>query len=91
MYENKLVQELVIIATYLNPQIRKPTDTVELKCVVDLVRKSLQRRYSAEINSRKNSEPKTTNTSLFAVMFQPPRGDGGKGDEVDQYLSIGIV
>ncbi|CAM6063710.1 unnamed protein product [Sphagnum tenellum] len=37
-YKSKLVQEPTIIVTYLNSQIPKPTDPVELKLVVDLVR-----------------------------------------------------
>ncbi|CAK9206009.1 unnamed protein product [Sphagnum troendelagicum] len=36
-YKSKLVQEPTIIVTYLNSQIPKPTDPVELKLVVDLV------------------------------------------------------
>lgn len=51
-YESKLVQQPAIIAAYLNLQIPKLTDPVELKPVIDLVRKSLQHRYSAEISFR---------------------------------------
>ncbi len=51
-YKNKLVQEPAIIATYLNPQIPKSTDPAELKLVIDLVRNSLQRRYSADVSFR---------------------------------------
>jgi hypothetical protein len=49
-YKSKRVQEPAIIAAYLNPQIPEPTDPAELKLVVNFVRNSLQRRYSAEVN-----------------------------------------
>ena len=64
---------------------------MELKRVVDLVRKLPQHRYSAEINSRQSIEPIATINSLFAAMFKPQHNDGRKGDEVDQYLLIGII
>jgi len=51
-YKNKLVQEPTIIAAYLNPQIPKSTDLAELKLVVNLIRNSLQCRYSAEVSCR---------------------------------------
>ena len=57
MYENKLVQEPAIIVAYLNPQIPKLTDLVEVTRVVDLVCKSLQHRYSAKISSRQSIKP----------------------------------
>jgi hypothetical protein len=50
-YRNKLVQEPVIIVAYINPKIPKSTDLAELKLVVDLVRNSLQCRYSAKVSS----------------------------------------
>ncbi len=49
-YKGQLVQEPAIIAAYLNPQIPKPTDPVDLIC------NSLQRRYSTEVSSRKSIE-----------------------------------
>jgi len=55
-YKSKLVQEPAIIAVYLNPQIPKPTDPAEHKLVVDLIRNSLQRRYSAEVSSHQSIE-----------------------------------
>jgi hypothetical protein len=55
-YKSKLVQEPAIVAVYLNPQIPKPTDSAELKLIVNLVRNLLQRRYSAEVSSRKSIE-----------------------------------
>jgi hypothetical protein len=90
-YKSKLVQEPAIIATYLNPQIPKPTDPAELKLVVDLVCNSLQRRYSAKVSSRQSIEQEVAGNLLFTAMFQPQREVGGNGDEVDQYLSIGII
>jgi hypothetical protein len=68
-YKSKLVQEPTIIATYLNPQIPKPTDPMELKLVVDFLHNSLQRRYSAEVSSCQSIEQEATSNSLFAVMF----------------------
>lgn len=55
-YEQKLVQELAIIAAYLNPQIPKPTDTSELMVVTEIVRNPLQRRYSDEITRIQSRE-----------------------------------
>ncbi len=40
-YKSKLMQEPVIIATYLKPQIPKLTNPAELKLIVNLVRNSL--------------------------------------------------
>jgi hypothetical protein len=76
---------------YLNSQIPKPTDSAYLKLVVDLVHNSLQRRYSAEVSSRQSIKQEVASNSLFAAMFQPQRGVSGNGNEVDQYLSIGVV
>ncbi|KAH8960164.1 hypothetical protein BDL97_06G117900 [Sphagnum fallax] len=36
-------------------------------------------------------EQEAAGNSLFAVMFQPQHGVGGNGNEVDRYLSIGVV
>jgi len=69
-YKSKLVQEPAIITAYLNPQIPKPTDPAELKFVVDLIRNSLQRRYSAEVSSHQSIEQEAADNSLFAAMFQ---------------------
>jgi hypothetical protein len=55
-YKNKLVQEPAIIAVYMNPQIPKPTDSTELKFVVDLVCNLPQHRYSAEVSFRQSIE-----------------------------------
>jgi hypothetical protein len=64
---------------------------VELKLIVDLVRNSLQCRYSAEVKSRQSIEQEAAGNSLFIAMFQSQHNVGGNGDEVDQYLSIDIV
>ncbi len=70
-YKSKLLQELAIIAAYLNPQIPKPTDPTELKLIIDLVRNSLQRHYSAEVSSRQSIKQEAADNSLFAMMFEP--------------------
>jgi hypothetical protein len=91
-YKNRLlVQEPAIIATYLNPQIPKPTDPTKLKLVVDLICNSLQRRYLAEVSFRQSIEEEAADNSLFITMFQPQCGIGGNGDEVNQYLLIDVV
>jgi hypothetical protein len=43
------------------------------------------------VSSHQNIEQEEANNSLFVAMFQPQRDVGGNGDEVDQYLSIGVV
>ncbi|CAK9235621.1 unnamed protein product [Sphagnum troendelagicum] len=90
-HKSKLVHEPVIIAVYLNLQICKPTDPAKLKLIVDLVRNSLQRHCSAEVSSRQSIEQEAAGNSLFIAMFQLQRDVGGNGNEVDQYLSIGVV
>jgi len=87
-YKSKLVQEPVIIAAYLNPQIPKSIDSTELKLVVDLVCNLLQHHYSVEVSSPQSIEQEAAGNSLFAAMFQLQRGVSGNNDEVDQYLSI---
>ncbi|CAM6017485.1 unnamed protein product [Sphagnum balticum] len=79
------------MVAYLNPQIPKPTDSAELKLVVNFIRNSLQHRYSAEMSSRQSIKQEATGNSLFTAMFQSQRSIGGNGDEVDQYLSIGVI
>ncbi len=68
---------------YLNPQIPKPINPMELKLVVDFVRNSLQRHYSAEVSSRQSIEQEATGNLLFAAMFQLQRNITGNDDEVD--------
>jgi len=55
-YKSKLVQESAIIAVYLNSQIPKLTDPMELKLIIDLVCNSLQHHYSAEVSSHRSIE-----------------------------------
>jgi len=90
-YKSKLVQEPVIIVAYLNPQIPKSTDPAKLKLVVNHVYNSLQHHCSIEVSSRQSIEQKATGNSLFVAMFQLQRDVGGNSDEVDEYLSIGVV
>ena len=82
-YTSKLIQEPAVIAAFLSPQVSKPTDPVEHKCVVDFVRSTLQRRYSAEFNSSLINETESKSSSLFASMFKPVRDGGSTGDEID--------
>jgi hypothetical protein len=56
---------------------------MELKLVVDFVRNSLQRHYSAEVSSRQSIEQDATGNLLFAAMFQLQRNITGNDDEVD--------
>jgi hypothetical protein len=44
-----------------------------------------------EVSSRQSIEHEAAGNSLFATMFQPQRSIDGNGDEVNQYLSIGVV
>jgi len=83
MYKSKLVQDSAIIVAYLNPQIPKPTDSAELKLVIDFVRNLLQRCYSVEVSSRQSIEQEAVGNSLFAAMFQPQHGVGGNDNEVN--------
>jgi len=59
------------------------SEVATLKLVIDLVRNLLQHCYSAEVSFRQSIEQEAAGNSLFAVMFQPQRGVGGKGDKVD--------
>jgi hAT family C-terminal dimerisation region len=96
LYEPKLVQEPAIIASYLNPQLPKPADASELKHVTDRVRDVLQRRYPALLNGEANVEtgdPGQVSTSLFASILRPSvsMGAGGAVEEINKYLSMGVV
>jgi hypothetical protein len=62
-----------------------------LKLVVDFVRNSLYCRYSAEVSSHQSIKQEAASNSLFAAMFQLQHDINGNGDEVNQYLSIGVV
>jgi hypothetical protein len=86
-YEKILVQEPAIIASFLNPQIPKPTDPNKLAQITGVVRAVLQSRYSGQMAVLKpaNQEPADT---LFSAMFQP-NVSAFRGDEVDDYLAYG--
>jgi len=43
------------------------------------------------MSSRQGIKQEAASNSLFAMMFQPQRGIGGNGNEVDQYLLINII
>jgi hAT family C-terminal dimerisation region len=106
-YERKLVQLPAIVASYLNPQIQKPTDAVKLKDLKATIRTVLKNRYSDKLHAiepRPGSIP--SSKSVFEVLFSG-RSSGGVvvggssresdvddpclGDEVDRYLAMGIV
>lgn len=90
-YEKLLVLEPAIVAAYLNPQIAKPSDHVQLKKLTDIIRSTLQRRYSAELQLRDSTvESEEPTNLLFQAMFQL-ESDSSMLDDVDQFLSIGVV
>lgn len=93
LYEKKLMQEPVIITTYLKPQISKPTDPAEVLIIIEIVRNFLQWRYFAEISSTKSKDlPSGAScNSLFAAMLQPHGVDSEMNDKVDQYFLIDVV
>jgi hAT family C-terminal dimerisation region len=88
-YEKILVQEPAIVASFLNPQIPKPTDPNKLAQITGVVRAVLQRRYSCQMAAPTpaNQEPVDT---LFSAMFQP-NVSTFLGDEVDDHLAYGAV
>jgi hypothetical protein len=88
-YEIILVQEPVIVSSFLNPQIPKPTDPHKLAQITGVVRVILQRRYSGQMAAPTPAcqEPADTH---FSAMFQPNVA-AFRGDEVDDYLSYGAV
>jgi hAT family C-terminal dimerisation region len=88
-YEKVLVQKPAIIASFLNPQIPKPTDPNKLAQITGVVRAVPQSRYSGQMAVPKpaNQEPAD---SLFSAMFQP-NVSAFRGDEVDDYLAYGAV
>ncbi|BBN11529.1 hypothetical protein Mp_5g12710 [Marchantia polymorpha subsp. ruderalis] len=90
-YVKLLVLEPAIVAAYLNTQIAKPSDPMELKKLKDLIRSTLQRRYSVELQFRNSTvESEEPINSIFQALFQP-HSDNSMLDEVDQFLSIGVV
>jgi hAT family C-terminal dimerisation region len=49
MYEKKLVQLPAIVAGYLNPQVKKPTDPTKLRELKTTIRTILNKRYSDKL------------------------------------------
>jgi hypothetical protein len=88
-YEKVLMQEPVIVASFLNPQIPKPTNPNKLAHITGVVHAVLQRRYSGPMAAPTPAilEPADT---LFSAMFQP-NVSAFRGDEVDDYLAYGAV
>jgi hypothetical protein len=43
------------------------------------------------VSSRQSIKQEASGNSLLVAMFQPQRSVSGNGNEVNQYLSIGIV
>eukprot|EP00842_Homolaphlyctis_polyrhiza_P004865 jgi/Hompol1/537/HPOL_001623-RA len=54
-YKAKLLQEPAIMAAYLNPQLPKPTDPRKYKAMINLVRTTLQKRYSTQLTATASS------------------------------------
>lgn len=90
-YESKLVQKLTIIAAYLNPQITKPTDAIELKSFTDLFCDTMQLRYSAGLSrAPKDATLKVKSTFFFASMLHSSLGADGTVDEIGKHLSVRV-
>ncbi|OAE34238.1 hypothetical protein AXG93_1099s1170 [Marchantia polymorpha subsp. ruderalis] len=82
-YVKLLVLEPAIVAAYLNTQIAKPSDPMELKKLKDLIRSTLQRRYSVELQFRNSTvESEEPINSIFQALFQP-HSDNSMLDEMD--------
>ncbi len=89
-YEKLLVQEPTIVAAYLNPQLPRPTDLTAMGQITALIRSQILRRYS-NIVAAPTPRPDRVDT-LFAAMFEQVQNVGDEiGDEVEKYLSLGVV
>ena len=89
-YEKLLVQEPVIVATYLNPQLPRSTDPTAMGQITTLIRSLIQCRYS-NIVAALTPQPDRVDT-LFTAMFEHVQNVGEViGDEVEKYLSLGVV
>jgi hypothetical protein len=89
-YEKLLVQELAIVAAYLNPQLPRPTDLTAMGQITALIRSQILRRYS-NIVVVPTPQPDRVDT-LFAAMFKQVQNVGDEiSDEVEKYLSLGVV
>jgi hypothetical protein len=89
-YEKLLVQEPAIVAAYLNPQLPRPTDLTAMGQITTLIRSQILRRYS-NIVAAPTPRPDRVDT-LFVAMFEQVQNVGDEiGNEVEKYLSLGVV
>jgi hypothetical protein len=89
-YKKLLIQEPAIVATYLNPQLPRPTDLTAMGQITALICFQILRRYS-NIVVAPTPRPNRVDT-LFAAMFEQVQNVGGEiGDEVEKYLNLGVV
>jgi hypothetical protein len=89
-YEKLLVQEPAIVAVYLNPQLPRPTDLTAMGQITALICSQNLRRYS-NIVAAPTPRPDCVDT-LFVAMFEQVQNVGDEiGDEVEKYLSLGVV
>ena len=88
--EKLLVQEPAIVAAYLNPQLPRPTDPAAMGQITALIRSLIQHRYS-NIVAAPTPRPDRIDM-LFTAMFEQVQNVGEEiGNEVEKYLSLGIV
>jgi hypothetical protein len=89
-YKKLLVQELVIVAVYLNPQLPRLTDPATMGQITTLIHFQIQHRYS-NIVATLIPRLDRVNT-LFATMFEQVQNvDNEINDEVEKYFSLGVV
>ena len=101
-YQEKLVQLPAIVCDYLNPQIPKPSDPVKLSTMKATIRGVLNDRYTdkmdapAPVRGAGDVQSDTLFEALFAsdgsgADFQGDRNACPTNDEVDRYVTMGIV
>jgi hypothetical protein len=102
-YQEKLVQLPAIVCAYLNPQIPKPSDPVKLSTMKATIRGVLNDRYADKMKAPApvRGAGDVQSDTLFEAIFATSDGGGadlqGDGnacptnDEVDRYLTMGIV
>jgi hAT family C-terminal dimerisation region len=88
-YKKILMQEPVIVTSFLNPHIPKPTDPTKLAQLAGVVRPVIQRRYSGPMAAPTPAIQEPADT-FFPAVFQP-HVSAFWGDEVDDYLAYGAV
>jgi len=78
------------VAAYLNLQLPRPTDPTTMGQITTLIHFQIQRRYS---NIVATLTPRLDRVdTLFATMFEQVQNvDDEISDEVEKYLSLGIV